>query len=248
MLGRDHALLGATAFLAGAPVLSRAMADPLSLGEIAVGTFVCAGFALLPDIDEPGSSISRKLGPISEGVSAVTKRISGGHRHATHSLLFVALVGLGCWYGVKESPWAAFGIVAAAMLLVARLILPLGIGRSGLLVAALAVGAAYWAKSANDVGYWLPACAAAGVLMHLVGDFLTREGVPLLWPFKFRFAFPVIGHTQSTREMIVGGCLSVAVVVLAFFVLVEPLSREHAGIGSQLPSIAHVTTPNVSLP
>lgn len=244
MLGRDHALLGAAAFLAGAPAVAHATGYPLPLGELAVGTVVCAGFALFPDIDEPGSSVSRKLGPISEAVSAVTKQIAGGHRQATHSIVFAGLTGAGTYFAVKESPWAAFVIVAAAMLLVARMILPLGIGRSGLLVGAMAIGGAYWAKTAHDVGYWLPVCAAAGVMLHLIGDALTKEGVPFFWPVKVRFAIPVLGHTQSAREMVLGSLLSIGVVVLGFFMLVVPLEHHVKTVG--LPSAPHITVPVVS--
>ena len=55
MLGRDHALLGAAAYLAVDPLVSHLAHSPVpSPVQLAVGTAVCAGFALLPDIDDRG--------------------------------------------------------------------------------------------------------------------------------------------------------------------------------------------------
>jgi LexA-binding, inner membrane-associated putative hydrolase len=54
--GRDHALTGAVAFAAAAPLLH------LTALSVAAGTVLTAGAALLPDIDEPGSTISRQGG------------------------------------------------------------------------------------------------------------------------------------------------------------------------------------------
>ena len=56
MLGRDHALSGVVAFLAAAPhfaIHGAALAD---------GAALCAGTAILCDIDEHGSTISRPAG------------------------------------------------------------------------------------------------------------------------------------------------------------------------------------------
>jgi membrane-bound metal-dependent hydrolase YbcI (DUF457 family) len=88
MLGRDHALMGGLGFLTIAPIV---LHDP-TWQVLGVGTVTSAAFALLPDIDEPGSTVSRKLGPISRGFSEMTRSLAGGHRQATHSLFFVAVV------------------------------------------------------------------------------------------------------------------------------------------------------------
>ncbi|MHB1599737.1 MAG: metal-dependent hydrolase [Acidimicrobiales bacterium] len=75
MLGRDHALTGACAFMALSPVLHTAIhALPSTPVPIGVGAVASGAFALLPDIDEPGSAVSRKLGPLSRAVSKVTDR------------------------------------------------------------------------------------------------------------------------------------------------------------------------------
>lgn len=249
MLGRDHALLGAVGYLAVAPVATHAAGVALSAPQLAIGAATCAGFALLPDIDEPHSTVSRKLGPISEAVSHVTNKLSGGHRHATHSLLFVAAVGLGCWAALAGSPWVAGGIVCAALLLSLRLILPLGVGRSGLVLGGAVVLACVWVVHDHDVRGWLPFAAAAGVLLHLVGDALTVEGVPLLWPIKAHVAVPLVGHTASLRERLVGTGLSIALVGLAWVHLGPALAASTNQLAhSHLPSTPAVHLPHVHLP
>ena len=241
MLGRDHALLGAVGYLAVAPVATHLAGAAMSAPELAVGAITCAGFALLPDLDEPHSTVSRKLGPLSEAVSHVTNKLSGGHRHATHSLLLVVGVGLACWAGLAASPWVAGGIVCASLLLALRLVLPLGVGRSGLVLAAACVGATAWVVHAHDVRGWLPFAAAAGVLLHLVGDALTKEGVPLLWPIRRHVAVPILGHTASVRERILAAGLTACMVLLAWTHFAPAVAH-----GSE--QVAHSHLPSVHLP
>jgi hypothetical protein len=52
---------------------------------------------------------------------------------------------------------------------------------------------------------------------------LTVEGVPLLWPARLRLAAPVLGHTDTAREQLVGACLSLALVALSWVQVVHPL-------------------------
>ena len=248
MLGRDHALLGAFAYLAGAPVVTHAAhLSPQSPIELAVGSAVCAGFALLPDIDEPGSTISRKLGPISRGFSKVTNELAGGHRMATHSLLFVAGTWFAAHYALR-SHWAVGILVLCALALSLRMILPLGTGRAGLLPLALTGGPTYWVVHSQDVGGWLPWACAAGVLLHLIGDALTVEGVPFFWvplvhPLqRIRLALPLLGHTSSVRESIVGSLLGLAIIWFAIVNVVVPE-------GKLAPTQAHhLNVPAVHLP
>jgi len=222
MLGRDHALLGGLGYLVVAPLI---LHGP-TWQELGVGCVTSAAFALLPDIDEPGSTVSRKLGPISRSVSRVVNNAAGGHRQATHSLLFAALVGLATWFALF-SPIAMAIIVAASFMLVFRMILPgvlryvplIGIGSL-----ALAWGSAYWAYHlASPIAglvppssEWLLLATVGGCLWHLCGDALTVEGVPLAWfpgvPAlkNFRVAVPLVGHCGSERESLLGGVMGIA--------------------------------------
>lgn len=57
-----------------------------------VGSLVCAGAALLPDIDHPKARISNSFGPLTRGLAHFVETIAGGHRHMTHTLWFVILM------------------------------------------------------------------------------------------------------------------------------------------------------------
>jgi len=89
MLGHDHALSGALAFAAVAPMLH------VSGTQLAVGTALTAGAGVLPDIDEPGSTIARTFGFLTGAFAWIVHVISGGHRKGTHSLLGIGLLTAG---------------------------------------------------------------------------------------------------------------------------------------------------------
>src|SRR6201996_3065979 len=91
MLGRDHALSGAVVFAALAPPLH------VSLAHLAAGVVLSAGAGVLPDIDHPDSTISRSFGFLTEWFAWVVDRLSGGHRHGTHSLLGIAVFTAGAY-------------------------------------------------------------------------------------------------------------------------------------------------------
>jgi membrane-bound metal-dependent hydrolase YbcI (DUF457 family) len=205
VLGRDHALLGAVVGVGLAEPVARFAHTHLPPGQVAAAGAICAGFALLPDIDEPGSTVSRKLGLFSEAVAGVTKKLAGGHRKATHSVWFAGGTAALIW-------WLGQFALAAPILVYACLALTLG----------------SWTTDPTRVAdphtwTWLPVAAGIGVGLHLVGDMLTVEGVPLLWPARLRLAAPVLGHTDTAREQLVGACLSLALVALAWVQVVHPL-------------------------
>ena len=81
MMGRHHALSGALVWFGVAGVAMHKTAHPV---ELIATTAVCAASSVLPDIDEPGSSVARSLGAVSETISRITNKVCGGHRHASH--------------------------------------------------------------------------------------------------------------------------------------------------------------------
>lgn len=248
MLGRDHALLGGVGFLVIAPLV---LHDP-TWQELGVGCVTSAAFALLPDLDEPGSTVSRKLGVISRSVSEVTNKIAGGHRQATHSLLFVGLVALATWLALF-SPITIAIVVAASFLLVFRMLLPRVVRYmplAGIGSLALAFGSADWvyhlaipvAGHVAPSSQWLLLATAGGCLWHLVGDTCTVEGVPYLWlpgvPAlqHVRVAVPIVGHTGSARESLIGGVMGVALIWLAIILIVSPASHSIVLPSLHMPS------------
>lgn len=263
MLGRDHALLGGLGFLVVAPTL---LHDP-SWQELGVGCVTSAAFALLPDLDEPGSTVSRKLGPLSRSVSQVTNVVAGGHRQATHSLFFVALVALATRLALLSSLTVVL-IVAASFLLVFRMLLPRALRYVPLVGVATMVptaGSAYWAYhlAAPAAGLavpsseWLLLATAGGCVWHLVGDCCTVEGIPLFFVpgveslKHFRIAIPIVGHTGSARESLLGGIMGVALLWMAYVLILTPARHSLVTTSWQFPNLnpfayIHVRLPNIA--
>ncbi|WP_055082829.1 metal-dependent hydrolase [Kocuria salsicia] len=102
MMGPSHAACGAAAWVALTGTYTVQLADvslPVGLGVMPVGnagvitgSLICAGAALLPDLDHPGGTVARSLPPLSGWIAKATSTLSGGHRRATHSLVGLVLV------------------------------------------------------------------------------------------------------------------------------------------------------------
>src|SRR5450755_3420121 len=94
MMGRSHVLVGGAGYLTLAAMAPGALGH-LPPAQLAAGA-VCAGAAsLLPDLDCPGSTIARALGPLSDLLARLVSLIGGGHRNGTHSLLAWLAVSVG---------------------------------------------------------------------------------------------------------------------------------------------------------
>lgn len=213
MMGRHHAILAAAVGLL--------VADAAGMRPAAALAFAASvgGAGMLPDIDEPGSSVAHAAEPLSTIVSAATNRLAGGHRLATHSALAVVGVGLATWaFGMVTLArnWpASVVILAITLALGMRGVMPIG-WRLGKLNA-LVVGAVAAAATARYVGMsWLPVAVSMGWALHIAGDMLTSGGVPLLWPCKVRIAWPILDHTGSARETTAAIVLGVLLVLLAY--------------------------------
>ena len=105
MMGPSHAACGAAAWVALTGTYTVHLADtslPVGLGLMPVGdpgvitgALICAGAALLPDMDHPGGTVARSLPPLSTWLARGVSRVCGGHRHGTHSLVgLLVVVGL----------------------------------------------------------------------------------------------------------------------------------------------------------
>lgn len=97
-MGRTHAISGAAAWLGVAAVVGTLPGPAIG------GAIICAAGALVPDLDHPNSLIAHRLH--IRPICRLVARLSGGHRHGTHSLLMV----LGVWLAalwVHLPLWAA---------------------------------------------------------------------------------------------------------------------------------------------
>jgi len=215
-MGRDHARLAALGALGVALALHTSPAESL------IATGVVAGAGVLPDLDEPDSSVARLFGPVSRAVSSLTNRWCGGHRQASHSLVAVGVVGGAVEmlnvvrvHGVALS----VGVIGICLALCLRVLLPWGF-RPGHVVSFVLAGLITWWAWDHLSWIWVAAWVAAGYALHLVGDMLTSGGVPLLWPVRKRVAVPLLGHTDSGREKVLGVLMLLAVIALALHFVV----------------------------
>ncbi|HWT33226.1 MAG TPA: metal-dependent hydrolase [Microbacterium sp.] len=229
MMGTSHAVSGAAAWIAvTATTLPALGLHPLTPGAVLLGAGVCAGAALLPDADHHSATIAHSVPVLGQAVADTVETVSGGHRHGMHSLLAVAGT-LAATFGLGMLRWTPagwdhslqVGSALAVMACTAFALKVLTLFRSWLpawlVGAVVAGGILLWAP--EQFG-WLPLCTGLGFAVHLVGDALTVEGVPLLWPLNPRppallaempvlramwkrngyLAVPVLGHAGSVRE------------------------------------------------
>ncbi|MBB3053558.1 membrane-bound metal-dependent hydrolase YbcI (DUF457 family) [Prauserella isguenensis] len=201
MMGRTHALTGAAAGLAAAP-----LAGLDTLAHAAVFAVITAGWAIVPDLDHPSSSASRLLGPVTRLLSWLVRTGSGliyratkgprdeqgVHRTVTHTGLFAVLVGVVLGWAGTLTAWvpvaaAVFGVLLAVDRLGGWL---LGLV-AGLLALWLGTGTTPAAMIAEigELSAAVGVAAGLGCLVHTLGDMITLSGAPILFPI------PIAGET-----------------------------------------------------
>ena len=219
MLGHSHALSGAAAGAAlGEFALHSGIAGTATLAGLT------AAFATLPDLDKCGSSVARSLGFLSEGFAWITGRISGGHRHGTHSILgvavFTALAWLACIFRHADHGRVRFVLALFLALAFAAGLRALRLG-GGHLADLLAIAAAVAVAWTSWHLALIPVACALGCLTHIAGDCLTTEGCPLWLPFSAAHAWlsprPLRFETGHAAEnVIVAPALLLALGWLAY--------------------------------
>lgn len=245
MMGPSHALSGAAVWLAGCWALDRFAGYEQSPLAVAVGTAVCAGGAMLPDLDlsgrvtrnQGGATVARTFGVLSLFVAEVVEKVSlgvyqltrlakdpdrdNGHRTLTHTIPFTVLVGWG-----TTALCTRFGSRAVIPILFVMLGLALrGLfhgwaRRAGWLVVTLvSAGAAGYALLHLPAGRGYPMLGLAvgvGCFVHLMGDVVTSAGVPILWPVPTgRRMWRMIGVPEAVC-VAVGGKVEVLLLRTAF--------------------------------
>lgn len=203
VMGPTHSMSGAAVGLAVAQTIPEAWGGVKSPTEAFIYAGICAGAALLPDLDSPQATVSRSFGPLSLGLSHLIENAAqalvnltrgpkdeycgNGHRTATHTVWFALLMGV-----AATALIATFGANAA----IGLLFVFLGLGLRGLLpewskkkdwiaVTAVSAGLALLAwklMPAGTSGIVMGSAVTVGVLTHLLGDFVTKQGIPALAP------------------------------------------------------------------
>jgi hypothetical protein len=234
VLGHSHALSG---LAVGAATLPWAPVQ----GAVAQGAWVaaCGGFAMLPDLDQQRTTISRMWGPVTDLTAVLINRISGGHRWGTHDAVLGPLVfGLVAAAAARTLPTSLL-VLALAIGLALRALNFVIPGRAENTVLGnllLSWGGAWLFLSHSPQPAWLPWAVAVGCLAHVAGDFLTREGipVPLVWA----------GHRCRVEllHLRTGATVERAVLVPAFSVATLVLLYLNTGVHAAVdPVVARMT-------
>jgi membrane-bound metal-dependent hydrolase YbcI (DUF457 family) len=215
MLGHSHALSGGVAGLGTGIVLH------LATPQVAALAGLTAGMALLPDLDKCGSSPARCLGFLSEAIAWIIGRLSGGHRHATHSFLGIALFTGLAWLSTHfRYDWGGKAGLALLMTLsVAGALEALHLVR-GHTADLIGIGVASWEVWYGYGLNLIPLAVLVGCTTHVVGDMLTDSGCMLGFPVsqhRFHLLPEPLAFTTGTRPelLIVDPVLSAGLLVLA---------------------------------
>ncbi|MCI2237703.1 metal-dependent hydrolase [Paenibacillus sp. TRM 82003] len=188
-MAHSHACTG---LAAGAATLPLAPVH----GPVATAAWVAAwgGAALLPDFDQggiswkralprpTGSTVAQMWGPLTTTAASLVGRLAGGHRWGTHDpLLAPVLFGALAWAAALHpvTSLAVLAFVTGAALRGCHFVIPGQVETTVLGNLALSFGLAWWVLDRHPAGVpWLPWAVAGGVLVHVVGDWLTVGGVP----------------------------------------------------------------------
>lgn len=267
VMGPTHAMSGAAAGLALGAFLPAHWGGAESAAELFVFAGVTAGAALLPDLDTPQGTLARSFGLVSttaahvventsQAIYNVTKTrkddpINNGHRTATHTIWFALLAG-----GAVSALVGSFGKTAA----VGVLFFMLGLAIRGLAPTwtkkqdwlyvtglSLALALAVWAILPASAGSAaLGAAVAVGCLTHLLGDMITKRGVPLLggvvsiggkrwWDFGPPAPLRIRANGMADR-ILLSACTG-AVFLLSYYALADPtvLGGDFAAVAVALP-------------
>jgi membrane-bound metal-dependent hydrolase YbcI (DUF457 family) len=220
MMGPTHALSG---LAAGAATLPFAPVTGLT-GQLA-WTACWGGMALLPDLDQRGTTSARMWGPISALAATVIGGVARGHRQGTHDALlaplaFAAIASAACTTRIGAMVMLAIAIGLA--LHAVHFVIPGNTERTwpGNLLISAAAGY-YLIDSGAGVEpiKWLPIAVVGGVLAHIAGDALTTEKVPvpLVWLVsrKARIGLPLCDTNSWLEPVVSAACGAAAIWQLA---------------------------------
>lgn len=248
--GPTHAMSGLTAWAAVTALANTHTIGQLSPKTWVVGATLASGAALLPDIDHPKSTVASTFGGMSRGASAALSSFSGfmyrltrtkhdsdregTHRGFTHTMVFAILAGLITTAIVQSSNGAALGILmfVFAGLTVRGIMHTWSPRQDALLISAssilLTVACWAWAGDQPTEAAAFGLAVMIGCTAHFIGDAITEQGCPMLWPLPFsgKTWYPVAPpkpfrmKTGGKVEMaLVGPALTLGAIVLGAVVL-----------------------------
>ena len=237
MLGHSHALSGLAVGAATLPWV------PVQ-GTVAQAAWVAAvgGCAMLPDLDQEGSTIARMWGPVTDVTAKVVGAVGRGHRWGTHDAVLGPLAFGLLAYAASGAWWSSLLVLALAIGLALRALHVVVPGRAENAVLGNLVRSwrgAWLLLDHSPSPQWLPLAVVVGVLTHIAGDGLTREGVPVpvFWLVRRSRLAPVHLRTGALVERaVLVPAFTLATVVFLYLntgahELVDPLLQQLSAAG-----------------
>ena len=191
MNGAAHRAIGVMSGIAGVATVASTMVTDIPAYEktpelygLIIGAAVFG--SLLPDIDEPSSTVGKKVKIVSK-----TLKGSAGHRGMMHAPLMCVLI----WFGIKSlEPFVVTGQYHDRAMVISCMVLGVAFlatliayrkNRGSIISLGWCIAAAYVLLIRRDiVPLWksLAIGLPLGYASHLLADFLNRAGIPILWP------------------------------------------------------------------
>jgi membrane-bound metal-dependent hydrolase YbcI (DUF457 family) len=267
MLGPSHALSGAAVWAGGSLAMAHFAGFHQTPLQLAVGTAMCAGGALMPDLDlsgrvtsnQGGATVAHTFGVFSLFLAEVIEKVSlgvydvtktrndphrdNGHRTLTHTLIFNVAVGAGVTALCAQfGKTAVIAVLFFTFAMALRGLFQKWAQRAGWLIVTLVSAAcAFFVYERLPGGRGYPVLGLAigiGGIVHLLGDMLTRHGCPLLWPLPLgRRMWRCVG-VPDPISVKVGGKVEKYVLRTAF-ALATIAAVGYLEVPGRLPASAH---------
>lgn len=222
-MGPNHVLSGLCVGVATLPLAGRH-----DVGYQALWVLAWGGAALLPDLDQEGSLAPTMWGPISQVPSSLIGALAGGHRWGTHDVVLAPIAVGGFFWVARLVPQLHLLALALMVGLVVRGLVAIEWWRAGALAnLILSWGGAWWLTGHGGLAiydsWWL--IAAGGVVVHILGDAITRTGVPI----------PIVwignrGARAGVPLLTTGQGIECTLLPVAWTLLLLALLSRHSGI------------------
>jgi hypothetical protein len=146
-------------------------------------------------------------GPLTDAPSGLINVLSRGHRWGTHDAVLAPLAFGFLASAAAQAFWSSLLVLALAIGLALRalnFVIPGNTETTVIGNLAVSWGGAWYLLDHSPPPTWLPYAVGLGVLAHIAGDLLTREGipVPLIWLLRRCRLSPLRLRTGATVERV----------------------------------------------
>lgn len=212
MMGRTHALTGVLA------VSGTALATGADVPSGLIMLTLIPGFTLFNDLDHKDATASNSFGGLTKIPSLFL-----GHRRETHSIPGILAIAFGTQLAVVNQGnvvaniWLMFTLCVGWLSILRVTKLDRKINHIKWLPILVSLGVVWWPEELAMVKiefpmHVLPYALAVGMFVHLMGDIVTKQPCPLLWPFSKKGTSFRWFKTNGLGEQIATGVIVLGIV------------------------------------